>query len=314
MDFRQARAGEYGGMLGPSLGVIPIPPYPSYTAYPNNYARDGNGGFFRVDPSKNANAAMLDAYGRKLWNDAHTADAAFGSDLTPPKPGTPRFELWFDWNGRANSVGVPLPFPQFPDVFTWWPAYAPNATPQDVAPGEFGTPDPCDEYRINGLRDISIVNQKWAAIPEGVVVSAGMTKQNMRDNIMLSYNAEATSRGCSTIPFPEAVGKTMTAESYPVGPSAPPTPVNTFTPNDGGPTVILDPDGSNVPPYMPPPPPHVIPTGDTPPTPWTAGGPDDGIRPLEATPPITVAPKPSLSLALMAGIGAAIYLVTRKRR
>jgi len=310
MDFRSARAGEYGGMLG----VIPIPPYPGYAAYPNNYARDGNGGFFRVDPSKNANAAMLDSIGQKIWNDAHTADAAFGKDLTPPTPGTPRWDLWFDWNGRANSIGVPLPFPQFPDAFTWWPAYAPNAAPQDVAPGEFGTPNPCDEYRINGLREISLLNQKFAAIPEGVVVTAGMTKEDMRVNIMLSYNEEAAAHACATTPFPEALGKQRKAEVYPIPPSVSPTPVNTFTPADGGPTVILDPDGSNVPPYMPPPPPRPIPVDDVPPTPWTSDGPDDGIRPIEATPPITVAPQPSLSLALMAGIGAAIYLVTRKRR
>lgn len=313
MDWVTARAGAYGvGYLSPhsALGAVAIPPYPGAAGFPGVAASDGN--IYSWDTST-ADFKNLNAIGLQLWNESHAVDPSLGGEA---QAGSSAWDYQFRQNGRANSIGVPLPFPNMDQWQAFFPAYTEHATVRDLAPGDYPF-DQCANYRPDGLQAIAAMESKYRQYGENDVVSGGITKAQMRVNIMIDYNNEAAKFGCSSIPFPEAVGKVVTNETYAPVPVIGP-PVNTFTPADGGPPVVLVDDGSNAPPYdpnnPPPRPPTVIP--DEPNVSVDDGGGNDGTGGTGGTggggP--SSGTSGSVSFGLIAALAVGAFLLTRNRR
>lgn len=290
MDYRVARAGAAGiGLLYDMPSLAGVPRLTPTSVAPGQVV---------FDPA-------LQAYAQKLYTQAYDEVDALGGDIDTF--GSPAFQAAYKWNGTLWSIGVSIPFP------TVLPEHFPGLV-GGKAPGEIPF-DQCANYRTDGLNELAVFEAKYKAYGENDVVSGGITKKEMRLNIKKAYNDESAAHGCSSIPFPEAVGWVPVAEHYPEVPTISPTPVNTFTPADGGPPVVLVDDGSNVPlddPYTPPPrPPTVIPDpNDT--TPNTSTGPDDS-----SSGPVTTTPTGSGGASSMWGLlalgGVALLLLRRKR-
>ena len=252
-----------------------IPPYPSFASWPRQFNQQGQ---LIAISTQNADIKNLDALGAKIWAEAHAVDptlggAAYGSDA---------WRYQFEQNGRAASVGVPLPFPQMIGWDAYFPAYTATSTKQDAAPGE--TPfNQCDNYKKDGALALADFSLRYPNLRDtDLVPGTVITKAQAVTNIKVDYNQEAKAHGCTSIPFPEADGKTRVAAEPP--PAPPPTPkpntlngtpvdengtpatggpypgdVNTpvpqgqSSPTGGGPTVIAtNPNGPIPNPGMPP--------------------------------------------------------------
>lgn len=250
--------------------MIPVPPLPGADKY-KNVAASLPDGWSRWPANmvyyltKTAEGRALVPVAQKIWSDAHNADPL--PDTQIPAYGSDRYRLWMEWNGKAWSIGTPLPFPLFPDLDVYFPGYRFGATAAEVAPGEVPF-NQCDNYRTDGNLQLADYGQRYAALADtDILPGTVITKAQGRMNIKVEYNDAAKAYGCTTVPFPEALGQTrMTAEPPPVvavdtgnadsGIGAP-VPAGNSSPTGGGPvTVVRD----TPPPVIPPPLPRPLPT------------------------------------------------------
>jgi hypothetical protein len=161
---------------------------------------------FRPDPNT-ADTKNLLAAGLRIWNESHAVDPSLGGPDAPYN--SPAWRYQFQQNGKANSIGVPLPFPNMIGWEAYFPAYKPDATKQEVAPGEAPF-NQCDNYRKDGdlaLADFRLKNPGLSM--SDVVPGTVATRAQIEDNIKINYNAAAKAYGCTRIPYPEADGKTV---------------------------------------------------------------------------------------------------------
>ena len=230
--------------------------------------------FQRLTPGPSRQGIAWDVHlqtaAQKIFDQAYADVAQLGGVGAYGSPGWVR--AW-QANGAAWSIGSTLPFPDVAPFDFPMPQEGP-------APGEIPF-DQCANYRPDGESAIGHLKLKYANAPAGAIVSGGLTLAELITNTMISYNDEAARFGCRNVPFPEAAGLVPKPENYAPVPVVGP-PVNTFTPEDGGPPVVLVDDGSNVPTGDPagPPPPPPLPIPDPTPTPPgggdSSGGPDAG--------------------------------------
>lgn len=192
------------------------PPYPGAAGFPRYF--DASGRLY--DASKRADFALLDAAGLKIWTDAHAEDARLFPGATDAPYGSERWSLHFKWNGQANSIATPLPFPNMIGWETYFPQYTATSTKQDHAPGE--TPfNQCDNYRTDGNTALADFGFRYAALAEtDYIPGTRLTKAQARTNIKVEYNEAAKAYGCTTTPFPEALGATRMPENPPPVPTA----------------------------------------------------------------------------------------------
>jgi len=248
-----------------------IPSYPSFAGFPTQF--DATGRAYQVDPSS-ADAQNLDKIGRQIWDESHLVDPSLGGAAF----GTPQWTYQFQQNGKANSISVPLPFPNMVNVLTYFPQYGPNATKEDFAPGE--TPfDQCAQYKTDGATALVEFNTRYANVRDtDLLPGTVITKQQGVVNLKLDYNQASKAFGCSGLPFPEVDGMTpVAADPPPVLP--PPLPGNTLNGNPIDAPVPSDP------------PPLGAPTDDTPPLPATPT-PTTTTPTGGGTPGVTTTPTP----------------------
>lgn len=201
-----------------------IPPYPGLAGFPRQFGM--NGRLIPLNPT--ADVLNLNAAGEKIWNEAHAVDPSLGGTAAY---GTPAWEYQFVQNGRANSIAVPLPFPQMIGWDIYFPGYKADSTKQDIAPGE--TPfDQCANYFTDGNLAVGSFNLKWAALGEGdYLPGTRLTKAMARDNVKIDTRTAAMAYGCTNLPFPEVAGKTLAPEGATYNPPPPPA-----TLTDGAPS------------------------------------------------------------------------------
>lgn len=201
-----------------------IPPYPGLAGFPRQF--DSTGRLIPLQPT--ADILNLSKAGEKIWNEAHAVDETLGGSAAY---GTPAWEWQFTQNGRANSIGVPLPFPQMIGWDTFFPAYKSDSTKQDFAPGE--TPfDQCSQYFSDGNLAVGSFNLKWSSLGEGdYLPGTKLTKAQARDNVKIDTRLAAIAFGCTSLPFPEVAGKTLAPEGATYNPPPPPA-----TLTDGAPS------------------------------------------------------------------------------
>ncbi len=257
--------------------MLPIPPLPGADKYKNVAAALPNG--WSNWPANMAaylqgpTGRPLVTVAQQIWNQAHTADPLSWLDV--PAYGSERWRTWFDFNGRAASIGVPLPFPNFPDADTYWPGYRPGATAAEVAPGEVPF-NQCDAYHRDGAMAVADFNAKYSALGENdYLPGTRLRKWEGRDNTKLDTRNAAIAAGCPNPPFPEVAGQGV----KPAGDIAPPATATTGEPN-GNPNLT--------PKYAD----DVPPGGTGGPTPWTDGEPVPGTTPVGSSalnpPPATI--------------------------
>lgn len=193
-----------------------IPPYPSLAGFPVQW--DSTGTIrFRPDPNS-ADVRNIDAFGLALWNESHAVDPSLGG----APYGSPQWDYQYRQNGRANSVGAPLPFPAMVGWESYFPAYKADATKEDTAPGE--TPfNQCDNYRKDGDLALADFRLKHPGLALSATVPGTVaTRQQIEDNIRIDYNEAAKAFGCANVPYPEVQGKTrVVADPPPVVVPAP---------------------------------------------------------------------------------------------
>lgn len=242
-----------------------IPPYPGLAGFPRQFDQTGRLLTIAATPD-NLN---LNAAGEKIWNAAHAVDPTLGGAPF----GTPGWTFQFTENGKANSIGVPLPFPQMVGWETYFPAYKADSTKQDAAPGE--TPfDQCSQYFADGNLAVGTYNLKWSALGEGdYLPGTRLTKAQGRTNVKIDTRNAAIQFGCTNLPFPEVAGLTLAPEGATYNPPPPATTTDgspngnpNLTPTDvaTGPTGGGDPGVSGV-----------VPTGSSD-LPGPASGPPPG--------------------------------------
>lgn len=227
-----------------------IPPYPGLAGFPRQFDQTG-----RLIPLQNtADTQNLNAAGLKIWNEAHAVDPTLGG----APYGSPGWTYQFQQNGRANSIGVPLPFPDMAGWETFFPAYKSDSTKEDFAPGE--TPfDQCQQYFSDGNLAVGTFNLKWASLGEGdYLPGTRLTKALARQNVKIDTRNAAIAYGCTNLPFPEVAGLALAPE----GATYNPPPPATLT--DGNQRPNLTPTESTTGPVASDPPlTGVVPTGSS---------------------------------------------------
>ena len=195
-----------------------IPTYPGLAGFPLQFANNGQS--FRPDPNTQ-DTKNLNALGEKIWNESHAVDATLGGAAYGSKEWTYQFVQ----NGKANAISVPLPFPNMLGWEAYFPKYGASPTQQDFAPGE--TPfNQCDNYKSDGNLAVADFLLRYSAYRDtDTLPGTVITKAQGVTNVKVEYNQEAQAHGCTTVPFPEAVGATRVAAE------APPTPKPTPKPN-----------------------------------------------------------------------------------
>lgn len=200
-----------------------LPTYPGVDGFPLQF--DSTGRSFRPDVNtsdfKNLNAAGL-----KIWNESHAVDPTLGG----APYGSAAWQYQFVQNGKANSISVPLPFPQMIGLEDYFPKYTAGATVVDFAPGE-NVLSKCDQYKADGALAVADFKLKYGAYGDtDILPGTVITKAQGITNVKVNYNQEAQAHGCTVLPFPEAAGMSTVAAEPPVN-TNPPRPKTNVTLN-----------------------------------------------------------------------------------